>query len=130
MYQDDEDFSCLKGQTLVDIQVNKEKDRIVFTSSSGNKYLMYHVQDCCECVDIEDICGDLNDLLNTPILLAEEVIGEQDKNPEGVDAPEYQDSFTWTFYKLATIKGAVTIRWYGESNGYYSESVDFGKRRE
>jgi len=130
MYQDDEDFSCLKGQTLVDIQVNKEKDRIVFTSSSGNKYLMYHVQDCCECVDIEDICGDLNDLLNTPILLAEEVIGEQDKNPEGVDAPEYQDSFTWTFYKLATIKGAVTIRWYGESNGYYSESVDFGKIQE
>ena len=58
--------------------------------------------------------------------MAEEVTNEQDVNSPGVIIPEsYQDSFTWTFYKLSTIKGSVTISWYGSSNGYYNESVSF-----
>lgn len=72
-----------------------------------------------------DIAGDLNDLIGTPLLLAEEITNEQNVNPEGVKIPEYQESFTWTFYKLATIKGSVTLSWYGSSNGYYNESVSF-----
>ncbi|MEN6292596.1 MAG: hypothetical protein ABFD07_11355, partial [Methanobacterium sp.] len=72
-----------------------------------------------------DIAGDLNDLVGVPLLMAEEVTNEQNVNPDGVIAPEYQESFTWTFYKLATIKGSVTLSWYGESNGYYNELVSF-----
>jgi len=59
--------------------------------------------------------------------MAEEVTNAQDVNPDGVKIPWYskENSFTWTFYKFATIKGYVTISWYGESNGYYNESVSF-----
>jgi len=112
----------LLGKTLINIGITEDNDEIRFACSDGTKYLMYHQQDCCENVTIDDICGDINDLLNSPVLQAEE--STSDENPKD---PQYDDSFTWTFYKLATAKGYVTIKWYGESNGYYSESVDFEK---
>lgn len=112
--------SDLLGKTLV--KIDNHDDEMIFTLKTGERYKMYHDQDCCESVSIEDIAGELDDLLNTPLLMAEVVTSSE--NPEGV-TKSYQDSFTWTFYKFATIKGYVTIRWYGTSNGYYSESVSF-----
>jgi hypothetical protein len=77
---------------------------------------------------VESVVGDVQDLIGEPILVAEEVTSHD--NPEDADVSEYQESFTWTFYKLATRKGYVDIRWYGESNGYYSERVSFEKNGE
>ena len=121
-YKEDIGIETLLNKTI--IEINNTGDEITFTTDDGNKYMMLHYQDCCEGVSVEDIVGNLEDLLNSPIIMAEEVVSSD--NPDDIKK-EYQDSFTWTFYKLATVKGYVTIRWYGESNGYYSESVSFVK---
>ena len=113
----------LKGKTIIEVvDLEKGSGSAQLICSDGTSYNMEYYPDCCATADIEDICGDVEDILNSEILLAEEV--SSNENPEGVK-PEYQDSFTWTFYKLSTIKGSITIRWYGESNGYYSESPTF-----
>ena len=113
-------FNVLKGKILTKIEIKDVDEKIVFTTSEGVEYVMCHKDDCCESVTIVDISGDLDDLLNLPILLAEGVSnrGSDPKN-------KYYESFTWTFYKLSTNLNSVTIRWYGSSNGYYSEGVDF-----
>ena len=116
----------LVGKTLTEIKNND--DKLIFIVDDGTQYKMYHKQDCCESVSIEDINGDLEDLIGNPILLAEEVsnyepVSEEDKQ-KTKETNEW-GSCTWTFYKLATIKGYVDIRWFGQSNGYYSESVNF-----
>ena len=112
----------LIGLTM--ISVENVDDEILFTTVQGDVYKLYHSQNCCESVYVEDITGDLKDLVGFPIAIAEE--SNSNENPEGVTMG-YQDSFTWTFYKFATRKGYVDIRWYGSSNGYYSESVSFKK---
>lgn len=111
-------IEILLGETLTQVNVDDVRDVITFTTSKGKIYQMYHDQDCCEHVSIDDVNGDINDLIGNPILFAEEVT-----NRTPIEL--YEDSVTWTFYKLATVKGWVDIRWYGSSNGYYSESVYF-----
>lgn len=108
------EFSRIIG--MIFVQIDRSEDEVLFIARSGRQFCMSHDQDCCERVSVEEIVGDLDDLIGTPILRAEE------RSQEDPDADE---SGTWTFYEFATIKGSVTIRWYGSSNGYYSESVSF-----
>lgn len=76
---------------------------INFYLDNGKLVTMYHSQDCCEDVHIDDISG-------------------KDSSEDDF----YDDeSYTWTFYTLANVSSVVDIRWYGSSNGYYSESVNF-----
>ena len=37
------------------------------------------------------------------------------------------DSTTWSFYKISTIKDDITLRWFGISNGCYSEKIEVSK---
>jgi len=114
-------FEELKGLSLASVE-NKDNVEVIFTTVDGRQFRLFHDQGCCESVGLEDIAGDLSDLVGE-VLLAEE--STSDKNPEGYIPDGWQDSFLWTFYRIGTVLGTVVLRWYGESNGYYSESVDF-----
>jgi hypothetical protein len=135
-------IEVLNGQTLLSIETTH--DTMDFYTVDGKHYRMFHYQDCCESVTIDDIVGDLDDLLGMPILEAREATNRGGEDPDlfwreyyspedyvlnkMAGFPELEEggeSYTWTFYILTTIKGSVTIKWYGSSNGYYSESVYF-----
>jgi hypothetical protein len=120
------DFSTLmtrnileqETKTFDDVYIVEDsgvKCEVVFVCKDGTKYVLLHFQDCCECVVLDDVCGDLEDLLDSPILIAE----ERSHKPV---TPQYE-SETYTFYEIATIKGSVTFKFHGSSNGYYSEEV-------
>ena len=118
-------ISELIGKTITGINGMKNgSDEVFFTTSDNKKFKMFHWQDCCEHVQIEDVCGDVSDIIGSPVVVAEEITGDT-AQPSGWKEPEYCESYTWTFYKIDTVKGGITIRWLGESNGYYGEGVDF-----
>lgn len=113
-------YTQIIGKTIGAIEVIKDapdhrQDHIKFAFSDGSVWTMTHDQDCCESVTLEDVNGDWEDLIGSPLLEA----SERSQNIEK------SDSTTWTFYIFATNKGTVSLRWIGESNGYYSEDVAF-----
>jgi len=124
-------ISVLLDKKITGVVVNRDgpDDEIVFETDDGS-YKMYHSQDCCENVYIEDISGNLQGLVGHVVRLAEETTGGA---PEGYDRQSsYPDNYsddseTWTYYNISAGNEDVNIRWYGTSNGYYSESVSVVK---
>jgi hypothetical protein len=108
----------LTGKIFVKVEA-KIGEETVTLHTKDKSYIMYHDQSCCENVSLDDIVGNIEDLIGVPILIARESSYEN----SGGAKSEYDESYTWTFYVFATNKGFVTLKWYGESNGYYSESV-------
>jgi len=107
----------LLGRTITKITGGRiGDDEVNFEFEDGTHLRMTHIQDCCERVYIEDIEGDWSDLIGSPLTFIAEESNYQRK--------DCLESCTWTFYKFATNKGWVDLRWFGSSNGYYSEKVD------
>ena len=100
------------------IKVVSDRESVSFFLPDGSYYCLEHEQNCCESVNLEDVGGDLSDLEGKPILDFREETNRRE--PQSSD----HESYTWTFYIISTIKGTVTLRFYGHSNGYYSEKVD------
>lgn len=106
-------FAKLIGKTFASVDVVGRNEILRFTTVGGFVLEMRYEPDCCADCRVEEISGELSDLVGSPIVFAEEVSNQSDVE---------HGSNTWTFYKIGTTKGTVTIRWFGESNGYYSES--------
>ena len=116
------ELSNLVGKKIKQVTgLEKESEEVRIHTECGQEYMFCHSQDCCEHVDLNDFDGDLDDLVGALVISAEEV----SNSDEGEKPDEYSESWTWTFYKIETDKGGLWMRWLGESNGYYSESVDF-----
>jgi hypothetical protein len=110
------DFEDLLGYELQNVTHTEDidGDHVIFELKNGETYQLYHAQQCCEQVNLVEIIGDLSDLRGAVILA--------DKKTECGDLE------TWTFYRISTGQGLVVFRWYGISNGYYSEEVDFERK--
>ena len=113
-------IESMVGKVFTSIRGGVGSGEMVFENAT-ERFVFFHSQDCCESVDINDITGDLEDLVGEPLLLAEEVSGATEPDVE------HYESYTYTFYKFASRKGYVDVRWLGESNGYYSEGVSLGR---
>lgn len=110
-------FSHMVGSVISSIEGGQVgSERMTFNGEDGVSFSFYHRQDCCESVRVEDVVGDVEDLVGSPIVEA---------SVSSSSGPEGYESSTWTFYRFSTVKGTVTVRWLGTSNGYYSERVDF-----
>ena len=140
-------FDDLVGQTLVSV-ANPSDEAVVFTLDDGSVYELSHSQDCCESVTVESIEGGLSDLVG-PVLSAYESTSSNERDggtyqndrvwqsaddyslsvADTLPLGQWDESWTWTFYRISTVKGTVVIRWYGSSNGYYSESVQWREVR-
>ena len=118
----------LNGLTIsfIDVMDNTDgDDKIVITTECGKKFIFYHQQDCCERVSIYDSKGDLHSLVGKKLISVEKSELENEDPDDIVNYDEYRDSFTWTTITFKTTDETVISRWIGESNGYYSENVDF-----
>jgi hypothetical protein len=115
-------FDVLVGKTIKSVKgLQNGSEEVRFELDNGDTLVMLYEQDCCASCSIDDFTGDVDDIIETPIVVAE----ERKSDGSGAVGPNgyKEDSATWTFYTIRTHKGTVDIKWFGSSNGYYSEST-------
>ncbi len=113
------EFSALVGEVLDAVDIDREENQILLTTRSGRRFLVYHEQDCCETVAISGQDGSFDRLIGKPIVEARDF---------AVDTGDDEiDSQTTTTLVFRVDDQTVISRWIGDSNGYYSESVDIAE---
>lgn len=105
-----------KGRVITDIVgLNKGSENVEIHFVDGGILMLRHKQDCCESVALVDFYG--GDERGV-------VLSFEERTNDASDNPDVSESGTWTFYSIQTTTGEIWMRWLGESNGFYSESVN------
>ena len=113
-YRQSINIEQIKGMTITAV-VYKETNESLLIHLNTHVLEMIHQQDCCETVYLADVVGSFEDLIGYPLL----EVSESAVNTNSEDM-----SSTATYYNFNTVKASVQLRWIGESNGYYSETVN------
>lgn len=90
--------------------------------TAEKQYDMYHPQDCCENVFLDEVIGDINDITD------EEIINAFDTDEGDENDDRSYDCVQYTNFHIVSQKGTVVFRWIGSSNGYYGTSVSISTR--
>lgn len=98
---------CTVGSDKVTIHTSKGILRLYFDND--------YYGSCFVDVRVEDITGDLHDLIDGVVSVAEE------RSDQVGDRGDYRTK--WTFYTIRTTRGDLDLRWLGKDNGYYGVSV-------
>lgn len=108
----------IKRKTIIQITgLAQYSERVIMWFSDGSRLEMHHEKDCCEIVRLEEF--DLTGKLYGLVVDAYQEVSRFD------DDDDDDGSKTWTFYRIRVESGEeLTMRWLGESSGYYSEDVD------
>jgi hypothetical protein len=117
----DVDIGTMVGSVV--LRASRDEDSITFETDRGT-WLLRHERDCCEEVTIEEVNIDLATVAGL-VTRAEEAssVGGLHGDAEGKE-DAWGDSWTWTFYRFCIGGQDFEARWFGQSNGYYSEDVD------
>jgi hypothetical protein len=114
------EFSDLVGEVLDAVDIDREENQILLTTRSGRRFMVYHEQDCCESVRMVGQNGSFDKLIGKPIVEARDIA--VDTSEEAIDSSQ-----TTTTLVFRVDDQTVISRWIGDSNGYYSESVDIAE---
>ena len=126
---DKEVFKKLEGRIIMSVTGKVGDEEVLIKTACGITFRLYHQHDCCESVNLHDVDGDLQDLVGHKVVLAsmESNAGNEHDDATGEEwrqkPSEYSESWTWTFVKIQSMGASLTMRWLGESNGYYGEEV-------
>lgn len=105
------EFKTITGETFIEIM---QCDKGIFFFTLDYEYFL-HIGEGVEVT--MDVCGDIDDLLNFPILKAEEKIIDN-------------NDFTASFYTIANKKAYIDIKFQGDSGmGWYCERAFLRKHK-